>query len=92
MRESKKIFKINSDSVDCSLMREPELQEFVNLKTPAAKLSYRVSEAVRSAIDKFVKYQVSRAGSRLTTSVGSFLATTVYGLSLNHSGAWAWVT
>jgi hypothetical protein len=76
----------------CSLIREPELQEFIGLKTQAEKLSYRVSEALRSAVDRFVKYQVSRG--RVpdgTTSIGSILATTVHGLSLNHSVAWAWV-
>ena len=54
---------MNTDFVICSLMREPELQEFVGLKTPTGKLSYDVSEAVRTAIERFVKYQVSRPGS-----------------------------
>lgn len=55
MRESQKIFKVNTDLVVCSLMREPELQEFVGLKTPTSKLSYDVSESVRTAIERFVK-------------------------------------
>ena len=48
------LFRVNPDSGICSLMREPELQGFVKLKTPAEKLSYEVSEAVRSAVDRSV--------------------------------------
>src|SRR5258706_3520657 len=55
MRESQKIFEMNTDFAICSLMREPELQEFVGLKTPTGKLSYAVSETVRIAIERFVR-------------------------------------
>ena len=63
MRESKKISKMNTDFVICSLMREPELQEFVGLKTQKRKLSYSVSDAVRTAVERFVNRQFSRARS-----------------------------
>ena len=38
-------------------MRESELQEFVGLKTQTGKLTYDVSETLRTAIERFVKYQ-----------------------------------
>ena len=44
-------------------MRESELQEFAGLKTSTGKLSYDVSETLRTAVERFVKYQVSRTGS-----------------------------
>ena len=60
MRESKKLIKMNSHSVIGSLMREPELQEFVGLKSVEEKLSYKVSDAVRSAANRFVVDQGCR--------------------------------
>jgi hypothetical protein len=62
MRESKRYLEVNSDSVICSLMREPELQEFVGLKTKKRKLSYGVSDAIRSAVDRFVKIRLHAQG------------------------------
>ncbi|KAG9057330.1 hypothetical protein FS842_007469 [Serendipita sp. 407] len=42
------------DQLYCdSLMREPELQEFVGLKTPQAKLGYQISDTLRRAVDRF---------------------------------------
>lgn len=42
------------DQLYCdSLMREPELQEFVALKTGKEKIAYPVSEALRLAVDRF---------------------------------------
>jgi len=63
MREYKKIFTLNSHSVIGSVMREPELQEFVKLKTSKHKLSYDVSDTVRSAVDRFVEHQVPHVAS-----------------------------
>ena len=33
-------------------MREPELQEFVHLKTGKEKVAYQVSDALRAAVDR----------------------------------------
>ncbi|KAG8798807.1 hypothetical protein FRC17_007311 [Serendipita sp. 399] len=41
------------DQLYCdSLMREPELQEFVSLKTPQAKLGYQLTDTIRRAVDR----------------------------------------
>lgn len=47
---------MNPHSALGSLMREPELQEFVRLKSSKRKLSYDVSDTVRSAVERSVKY------------------------------------
>ena len=45
-------------------MREPELQEFIRLKSPKHKLSYDVSDTVRSAVERFVKYSHAQDSHR----------------------------
>ena len=48
-------------------MQEPELQEFAELKSVKGKLSYQVSDAVRSAVNRFVIDQDFHAqGPQLT--------------------------
>ena len=54
MRESEKVVEMNSHSVLCSIMREPELQEFIGLKSSKHKLSYDVSDTVQTAVERFV--------------------------------------
>lgn len=41
-------------TVEYRLMREPELQEFVNLKTGKEKIAYQVSDGLRLAVDRRV--------------------------------------
>ena len=79
MRESKKRPKKNPHSIIGSLMQEPELQEFVGLKSAEEKLSYKVSDALRSAVNRFV---MNTLRALVNPSVGSTLATTAHGLSL----------
>ena len=58
---------MNTHSVIGSLMQEPELQDFAGLKSVKGKLSYKVSDAVRSAVDRFVMAQGFHAqGLQLT--------------------------
>jgi hypothetical protein len=35
-------------------MREPELQEFVGLKTGKEKVAYELSDAIKIAVDRFI--------------------------------------
>lgn len=80
----RRYLRMSSHSVIGSLMREPELQEFVGLKTVDGKLSYKLPDAVRSAVDRFVMDQDFTLRAPVDPSVGSILATTAPGLSFLH--------
>lgn len=46
-------------------MREPELQEFINLKTGKEKVAYQLTDAIRVAVDRFVILSVSLSDTNL---------------------------